>query len=104
MSQHINFLTADMEIRFGESVRLAGRVAHDAINAVLYFVTDDDAEVLNIDLDAYGYSTPQNHVWIKDWSEHAGVAGQLAKLDGITHKATTVVGPFDSPAHLLEIH
>lgn len=103
MLQPIEYLTHIISLRFGESVHLAGTVAHDETNALLLFVTDEDAEVLSIDLDAYGLSTPQDHVWIKDWSEHAGVTSQLANLGIVQHKGTAHVGPFDSPAHLVEV-
>jgi|SRR5699024_604562 len=103
MLQHIEYLTHTISLRFGESVHLAGTVAHDETNALLFFVTDEDTEVLSIDLDTYGLSTPQGHVWIKDWSEHAGVTSQLASLGVVEHKATAHVGPFESPAHMVKI-
>lgn len=103
MLRHIEYLTRTISLRFGESVYLTGRVAHDKTNALLYFVTDEDAEVLSIDLHAYGLGTPQDHVWIKDWSEHAGVTNQLANLGVVQHKATAHVGPFESPANMVKI-
>lgn len=103
MLRHIEYLTDTIELRFGQSVRYTGRVAHDATSALLYFVTDEDAEVISVDLYAYGLSTPQGHIWIKDWSEHAGIANQLVGMEVLEYKATATVGPFSSPAHLVKV-
>lgn len=102
MLQSLDFLASTISLRFGQSVQLAGRVARDSTNALLYFVTDEDAEVISVDLQAYGLNTPQDHIWIKDLSEHAGVASQLVDLGVVVHKATVCVGPFDSPAHMVK--
>lgn len=103
MLQHIDYLTSTTTLQFGQSVHLAGRVAHDATSALLYFVTDEDTEVISIDLYAQGLATPQDHLWIKDWSEHAGIASQLVDLGVVEHRATVSVGPFGSPAHMVKV-
>lgn len=103
MLQQIHYLTSHITLYFGEEVHLTGRVAYDQGGGLLYFVTDEDSEVLSINLDVYGLTTPPGHAWIKDWSEHAGIAKQLITGHTVSYKQTALVGPFDSPAHLVQI-
>lgn len=103
MTQQFITLIDTTTLDFGESVELTGSVIYDQAHGLLYLVTDEDAEVLSITLDEYGLTTPENHVWIKDWSEHQGIASQLIRQNLVTYKQSFVVGPFDSQAHLVEI-
>lgn len=104
MSQQIHYLTSLITLYFGEEVHFAGRVIYDGNSGLLYFVTGEDSEVLSVNLEAYGLTTPPGHAWIKDWSEHAGVASQLISLKAVAYRQTVLVGPFDSPAHLVQIY
>lgn len=104
MSQQIHYLTTLITLYFGEKVRYVGRVTYGGANGLLYFVADEDNEVLSVNLEAYGLTTPPGHAWIKDWSEHSGVTSQLINVQAVTHKQTALVGPFDSPAHLVQVN
>lgn len=103
MLQATQYLTETITLRFGTHVMITGAVAYDPTLKVLCFETDEDHEVLNVNLDSYGLVAPPGSIWIKDWSEHAGVADQLIELGAVGHITTVSVGPFDSPAHLVEI-
>lgn len=103
MTQQFTTLNNNLTLWFGESVQLTGEVVHDQDNAMLYLVTHEDSEALSINLDQYGLTTPAGHVWIKNWSEHTGVATQLLNRGVVTHAATATVGPFNSPADLVQI-
>jgi len=39
-----------------------------------------------VSLKTYGLTTPVGHVWVKDWSEHAGLTNQLINLQVVTYK------------------
>lgn len=103
MLQQPQYLTNHISLQFGEHVHLGGYVSYDQPRNLLYFITDEDSEVLSVNLEAYGLTTPTGRVWIKDWSEHAGVTAQLISLGAVLYEATARVGPFDSPAHLVNV-
>lgn len=99
----IDYLATSVTLHFGEAVRTTGQVGYDAARQLLLFITTEDTEVLSVNLETYGLTTPAWHVWVKDWSEHTGLTNQLTNLQIATYKITAEVGPFNSPAHLVEI-
>lgn len=101
MLQQNHYVTDSISVCFCESTYLTGQIAHDETSALLYFVIDEDAEVLSIDLDAYGLSAPQSQGWIKI-GEHTGVANQLIDLHFLSYKATAFVGPSSHQRNLLK--
>jgi len=103
MTQQFITLSESLTLQFGDSVQLTGEVVYDQDNTMLYLVTDEDSEVLNINLDQYNLPTPSGHIWIKDWSEHTGLTAQLVAHGIVTREGQTTVGPFESPAMLVKI-
>ena len=103
MVQQPEYLTNYISLQFGEEVRLGGYVAYDQPRNLLYFITDEGSEVLNVNLEAYGLVTPPGYVWIKDWSEHTGVTVQLISLGAVLYEESALVGPFRSAAHLVRV-
>lgn len=103
MTEQFITLSESLTLHFGDSVELTGEVVYDQENTMLYLVTDEDSEVLNINLDQYGLPTPSGHIWIKDWSEHTGLTAQLVAHGLVTREGLTTVGPFDSQAVLVKI-
>jgi len=98
------YLTDETSLRFGQDVQLTGYLAYDHHRSLLYLITEEGYEVLSVNLLAYGLPTPPGGVWIKDWSEHAGLTAQLISLQVATYDKTALVGPFESPAHLVHLN
>jgi len=103
MFQQPKYLTDLTTLKFGTEVELTGYLAYDQHRHLLYLITDEGHEVLSTNLEVYGLPTPPGYAWIKDWSEHAGLADQLVSLQVATYDTTMHVGPFASPAHLLQL-
>lgn len=62
-----------------------------------------ESEVLSTTLDAYGLTAPAGHAWIKDWSEHTGLAHQLARVGVGRIVQTELAVAFEQHAHLLQV-
>ena len=104
MLQQPQYLTNHTSLQFGEHVHLGGYVAYDQPRNLLYFITGEDSEVLSVNLETYGLTTPAGQVWIKTGpNEHAGVTTQLISLGAVLYEAIARVGPFDSTAHLVSV-
>lgn len=82
---------------------LTGQLVHDRAAGVLELMTDEGPERLSVNLDVYGLSTATGEVWIKDWSEHEGLTGNLAEQGLVEVVSTAHVGPFASRAHLVRV-
>ena len=61
----------------------------------------DVPEPISIDLSDYGLSAEEGTCWIKDWSEHQGLASSPTATGAVKIMRTATVGPFNSPAHLV---
>lgn len=75
---------------------------YDEIAGTLSLTYEDDSpEIVSVVLS----DTPagEGRVWIKDWSEHHGMAAALAEAGVLTVVGSTLVGPFDSTALLCQI-
>lgn len=56
-------------------------------------------ERLSVNLESYGLQPRPGHVFIKDWSEGAGVAASLADAGLVVLSEAYVVGPFATIAY-----
>lgn len=93
-----------LAVPFTGDLVIAGPVLHDDDQRAL--VLDDPSEgyeVLTTSLAAYGLTAPAGHVWIKDWSEHEGLAASLAALGLVEEVEETFVGLFSSRAVLARV-
>ncbi|SBN95767.1 Hypothetical protein PFR_JS9-2_1483 [Propionibacterium freudenreichii] len=86
-------------------VTMTGALVCNPAHAALILVdrgTGED-EVLTVDLTAYGHVALPGEVFVKDWSEHSGLAATL-EAAGIAREVQTLrVGPFRSTAYRMEL-
>lgn len=92
---------ADRQLRLPHCT-LRGDVHYDSTLQLLELISSatGDSEVLSVDLVASGYVAIPGQVWIKDWSEHAGLAHALVEAGVIMTVHHVTVGPFSSKAYL----
>lgn len=94
--------TAPVTITFA-AIDLTGTLEHDDDQRQLTLWTDEGAEDISVGLASYGHVAPSGHVYIKDWSEHHGLASTM-ETQGLVRIVETVhVGPFSTQAHLVEV-
>lgn len=91
----LSTLTGELELRQGVLV-LAGATSPNYDD----FPSD---EVLSTSLRAYGYIEFPGEVFIKDWSEHSGLAAALVDAGAGEITETLTVGPFDSRAYRFQL-
>ena len=84
-------------------ITLDGSIEHDDDQRALVMFTAEGPETLSVNLQAYGLLAPSGHVWIKDWSEHEGLAASLAASGLVDEVSDTFVGPFFSRAVLVRV-
>lgn len=60
-------------------------------------------ERLSTNLEAYGLTPKPGHVFIKDWSEHRGLADSLRESGLVEITETYTVGPFATTAHEVRV-
>ena len=86
-------------------VTLSGVLAHNPARASLIIADHEtgEAEVLSVDLAVYGYVAAPGEVFVKGWSEHSGLATALEVAGVARIVETVIVGPFDSPAHRMQL-
>lgn len=65
---------------------------------MLVDMEEGDVEHLSVNLDSYGLITRPGFFWIKDWSEHAGLAQSLIDAGVAEYEQEFMVGPFKSRA------
>src|SRR5699024_12701177 len=58
---------------------------------------------LSTDLSVYGYVAEPGQVFIKDWSEHAGLADALVLARVVSPLESLRVGPFSSRAYRVRV-
>ncbi|MCR1163172.1 hypothetical protein NEK97_17040 [Paenarthrobacter sp. UW852] len=84
-------------------IELTGTLQHADAQRSLVLLTEEAPERISVNLEAYGLVAGQGRVFIKDWSEHAGLAERLQEA-GLVHIMRSVtVGPFASTAHEVEV-
>lgn len=98
-------MTAATRLLLREELTLTGTIAYDPATQILELIDEEagDVEVLSIYLDAYGHVTPAGHVYVKDWSEHRGLASALERAGVARIVDTVAVGPFAEQAHVMEV-
>lgn len=85
-------------------VTLTGEVRYDPRRDLLEIHYDDgETEVLSLDLTDYGLVAPPGTVWIKDWTEHVGLADALVMAGVVAPVGSLGVGPFFSRAYLVRV-
>lgn len=84
-------------------IELTGSLVHDPGRELLELITDEGPERLATNLRGYGLVPAPGNVFVKDWSEHAGLTDSLV-AQGLAKKVRQVaVGPFDSTAYEVEL-
>ena len=88
-----------------EHVTLTGAVEHDPSHNGLTITCPDtgNSEVLTIDLTSYGNVAFPGEVFVKDWSEHQGLAAALEQAGIGTISTAIIVGPFASTAYRMRL-
>jgi hypothetical protein len=83
------------------AVTISGEVLYFAEENVLVLMDEQTGgrERLSTNLGAYGLTPKPGHVFIKDWSEHAGVAASLADAGLVELTEKYAVGQFESTAY-----
>lgn len=85
------------------AIALNGSLHHDDERRTLTLMTDEGPERVSVNLEAYGLVPAPGRVFIKDWSEHSGLAESLQRA-GLARLVRSVeVGPFASTAHEVEV-
>jgi hypothetical protein len=84
-------------------ITLTGHIRHDRGAGTLDLLDEEGVERLSTDPSVYGCVAGMGEVFIKDYSEHAGLPTALEEaglVDLIQHVA---VGPWSSPAVLVRV-
>lgn len=85
-------------------VTLTGEVRYDPRRDLVEIRYEDgETEVLSLDLSYYGLTALPGTVWVKDWSEHAGLADALVIAGVAAPVESFRVGPFSSRAYLVRV-
>lgn len=87
-------LTGDLELRQGILVLANAHAPGDDFTST---------EPLSTSLLAYGYIEFPGEVFIKDWSEHEGLAAALVDAGAGEVTETLTVGPFNSRAYRFQL-
>lgn len=82
-------------------IKISGDVLYLADKDALVLIDNETGgpERLSVNLAAYGLTPRPGHVFIKDWSEGAGVAASLAGSGVVEIIAAYTVGPFSTTAY-----
>ncbi|MGI8307046.1 hypothetical protein [Saccharopolyspora hattusasensis] len=92
----------NVTVDFG-GIELAGSLCHDDANRSLLLETDEGPERISVNLDAYGLTPEPGNVFIKDWSEHAGLTARLAAAGLVRPVYALAVGRFASTVYEVEV-
>ncbi len=90
-------VTDGVTIDFGV-IELTGSFRHDDEQRLLELTTDEGIERISVNLSAYGLVPESGNVFVKDWSEHAGLTAGLVEAGLVSIVRAVVVGPFASTA------
>lgn len=85
-------------------ITLTGDVHYDPEHASAYMVTAEGYEDLSVSLSAYGCTPREGHIFVKDWSEHTGLA-QAMETAGIAEIVDPIenIGPFNLKAYEMKM-
>lgn len=89
-------------VDFG-AIELTGSLHHDDAQRALTLLTQDGPERVSVNLEAYGLIPGPGRVFVKDWSEHSGLAARLAEAGLVEIIGSVLVGPFSSTAYEVEV-
>ena len=84
-------------------LELTGTLFHDEGLRALWLETEEGPEVLSVDLSAYGLTAGAGHVWVRDYSEHQGLAAALRDAGIAATVETATIGPFHSVVALVRL-
>lgn len=86
-------------------VTLTGTLAYNPGRAALIIADHDtcESEVLTVDLTVYGHLAAPGEVFVKDWSEHHGLAAALEAAGIATIVDTVTVGSFNATAYRMRL-
>ncbi|MDO5865201.1 MULTISPECIES: hypothetical protein [Paenarthrobacter] len=84
-------------------IALTGTLHHDDARRALVLLTDEGPERISVNLEAYGLVAEPGRVFVKDWSEHVGLAERLQQAGLVRIVRSVAVGPFASTAHEVEV-
>lgn len=89
-------------LAFG-AVELTGSLLHDRSHDMLELIDAEGSESLATSLRGYGLLPAPGNVFIKDWSEHSGLAASLEAQGLVKRVRELSVGPFSSTAFEVEV-
>ena len=89
-------------VDFG-GLELTGTLEHDEEHRALWLLTEASQEALSVNLETYGLIPDPGCVFIKDWSEHSGLAERLQVAGLVKIIRSFTVGPFSSTAFEVEV-
>ncbi|QXV57436.1 hypothetical protein [Amycolatopsis sp. TNS106] len=89
-------------VRFGAHER-TGDLRHDDDRRYLVLETQDGDERISMSLEQYSLVPEPGNVFIKDWSEHAGLTASLEAQGLVTRVHTLRVGQFRSTAYEVKV-
>lgn len=94
----------DTAVTFSSLV-INGDVIYFKEQNALVLIDDETGgpERLSVNLNAYGLTPRPGHVFIKDWSEGAGLAASLAEAGVVEIVGSQDVGPFASTAYEVRV-
>ncbi|MFK0244520.1 hypothetical protein ACIQUM_07465 [Amycolatopsis azurea] len=82
---------------------LTGELTHDNERRYLCLETDEGTERLSMSLEQFGLTPESGNVFIKNWSEHAGLTASLVSQGLVTIVHTLTVGQFRSTAYEVRV-
>jgi hypothetical protein len=86
------------------SITVRGDIQYDASQHALAIVDPNEpAEIITVNLSAYGLMPPEGSVFIKDWSESIGLTDSLVAAGVVEIVAALQVGPFNSRAYAVRV-
>lgn len=87
------------------SLDRAGEIRYDSRQHALVLIdpTTEEEEVLTMNLLSSGYVAEPGEVFVKDWTEHSGLAAALVAARVANHVESLRVGPHGATAHRLQI-
>lgn len=99
--------TAEITVSFPYDVSLTGTLARRQYGdgqTALVLDTDEGPETLSVNLAAYGlYPADADHVFIKDYSEHEGVADSLVEAGVAQITRMVTFGGFGTSAKEIKL-
>lgn len=88
-----------------EHVTLTGAVEHDPSQNALAITYPDtgQSEVLAVNRTAYGYVAFPGEAFVKDWSEHGGLAAAIQAAGIVTATKRITVDPFECTPYRMRL-